>query len=167
MSNVLKLCVIKARPLLSQVLNIGSGGFDIFKVNLTSELVTVRGQQHSFSTHERMFLWKCQSFWESSESEVAVRAIWTFYHTISQHRDATRSVGETSFWFVIRGPGYMNRQAHRRISFWKEYLLPCMYMNNYSWTWFVCIINARTPLPYLMSTYAFFVLSSTDVEVCI
>ena len=22
------------------------------------------GQQHSFSTHERMFLWKCQSFWD-------------------------------------------------------------------------------------------------------
>ena len=25
---------------------------------------TVRWQQHSFSTHERMFLWKCQSFWD-------------------------------------------------------------------------------------------------------
>ena len=24
----------------------------------------MRGQQHSFSTHERMFLWKCQSFWD-------------------------------------------------------------------------------------------------------
>ena len=27
---------------------------------LTFEMLTVRGQQHSFSTHERMFLWKCQ-----------------------------------------------------------------------------------------------------------
>ena len=27
-------------------------------------MLTVRGQKHSFSTHERMFLWKCQSFWE-------------------------------------------------------------------------------------------------------
>ena len=32
---------------------------DIFEVKLT-----VRGQQHSFSTHERVFLWKCQSFWD-------------------------------------------------------------------------------------------------------
>ena len=24
----------------------------------------MRGQQHSFSIHERMFLWKCQSFWD-------------------------------------------------------------------------------------------------------
>ena len=34
-------------------------GMDIFEVKLT-----VRGQQHSFSTHERVFLWKCQSFWD-------------------------------------------------------------------------------------------------------
>ena len=26
-------------------------------------MLTVRGQRHSFSTHERVFLWKCQSFW--------------------------------------------------------------------------------------------------------
>ena len=27
-------------------------------------MLTVRGQQHSFSTHERVFLWKCQRFWD-------------------------------------------------------------------------------------------------------
>ena len=27
-------------------------------------MLTVRGQQHSFSTHERVFLRKCQSFWD-------------------------------------------------------------------------------------------------------
>ena len=27
-------------------------------------MLTVHGQQHSFSTNERMFLWKCQSFWD-------------------------------------------------------------------------------------------------------
>ena len=27
-------------------------------------MLTVRGLRHSFSTHERMFLWKCQSFWD-------------------------------------------------------------------------------------------------------
>ena len=34
----------------------------ISEVKLTFEMLTVRGQQHSFSTHERVFLWKCQSF---------------------------------------------------------------------------------------------------------
>ena len=33
-----------------------------FNVKLTFEMVTVRGQQHTFSTHERMFLRKCQRF---------------------------------------------------------------------------------------------------------
>ena len=33
-----------------------------FKVKFTFEMLTLRGQQHSISTHERMFLWKCQSF---------------------------------------------------------------------------------------------------------
>ena len=31
---------------------------DIFVAKLTNEMLTVHGQQHSFSTHERMFLWK-------------------------------------------------------------------------------------------------------------
>ena len=33
-----------------------------FLIKLTFDMLTVRGQQHSFSTHERMFLWKCQDF---------------------------------------------------------------------------------------------------------
>ena len=36
----------------------------IFEVKLAFEMLTVRGQQHSFLTHERVFLWKCQSFWD-------------------------------------------------------------------------------------------------------
>ena len=36
----------------------------IFEVKLTFEMLTVHGQQHSFSTHERVFLWKCQRFWD-------------------------------------------------------------------------------------------------------
>ena len=35
-----------------------------FEVKLTLIILTVRGKQHSFSTHERLFLWKCQSFWD-------------------------------------------------------------------------------------------------------
>ena len=45
-------------------LNTDSGGMDIFEVKLTFEMLTVRWQQNSFSTHERMFLWKCQIFWD-------------------------------------------------------------------------------------------------------
>ena len=33
------------------------------KVNIWN-VNCVRGQQHSFSTHVRVFLWKCQSFWD-------------------------------------------------------------------------------------------------------
>ena len=36
----------------------------IFEVKLTFEMLTLQGQQHSFWTHGRMFLWKCQSFWD-------------------------------------------------------------------------------------------------------
>ena len=36
----------------------------IFEVMLTFEMLTVRRQQHSFSTHGRVFLRKCQSFWD-------------------------------------------------------------------------------------------------------
>ena len=64
MPNALTIWAIRARHLLSHVLNTGSGGIDIFEVKLTFEMITVRGQQHSFSTHERKFLWKCQSFWD-------------------------------------------------------------------------------------------------------
>ena len=34
-----------------------------FLSNVNNEMLTLCGQQHSFSTHERGFLWKCQSFW--------------------------------------------------------------------------------------------------------
>ena len=36
----------------------------LFEVKLTFDMLTVLGQQHSFSTHEQMFLWKCQKFWD-------------------------------------------------------------------------------------------------------
>ena len=35
-----------------------------FEVKLTFEMLAVRGHKHSYSTHERVFLWKCQSFWD-------------------------------------------------------------------------------------------------------
>ena len=41
---------------------------DIFK--LTFEFLILCGQQRSFSTHERMILWKCQSFWDRKGLEL-------------------------------------------------------------------------------------------------
>ena len=51
--NALTYWAIRARHLLSHVFNTVSGGIDIFETKLTFEMLTVRGQQHSFSTHER------------------------------------------------------------------------------------------------------------------
>ena len=39
-------------------LNTGFGGLDIFEVKLIFEMLTVCGQQHSFSTHELMFFFR-------------------------------------------------------------------------------------------------------------
>ena len=47
-------------PMLS---NTGFGGIDIFEVQLTLEMLTVREQQHSFSTYERMFFF-VPKFWD-------------------------------------------------------------------------------------------------------
>ena len=64
MPNALAHWATRARHLLSHILNTSSGGIDIFGVMLTFDMLTVRGQQHSFSTHERVHLWMCQSFWD-------------------------------------------------------------------------------------------------------
>ena len=57
MPYALTISAIRAMHLLSR-------GVDIFKVKYTIEILTVRGQQQSFSTNVRMFLWMCQSFWD-------------------------------------------------------------------------------------------------------
>ena len=50
------------------------------KVKLTFEMLTVHGRQHSFSTHEQMFLWKFQSFWDRKCLDL--RGTRTPYHRI-------------------------------------------------------------------------------------
>ena len=42
--------------------------YNIFEVKLIFEMLTVHGQPHSLSTHERMFLWKCQVFETENDS---------------------------------------------------------------------------------------------------
>ena len=68
MPNALTVWAIRARHLLllSHVFEHWLWWYRYFwsKVNIwTFEMLTVHGQQHSFSTHERVFLGKCQSFW--------------------------------------------------------------------------------------------------------
>ena len=56
---------IKRQLILSQVQSSRwNRSITIFEVKLTFEKFTVHGQQHSFSTHGWVFLWKCQSFWD-------------------------------------------------------------------------------------------------------
>ena len=61
------LCEVKVSKFLRQKMSrpegdsnpqppTGSGDIDIIEVKLTFEMLPVRGQQHSFSTHERVFL---------------------------------------------------------------------------------------------------------------
>ena len=63
MPNALTYWAIRARHLLSHVVEYWLWRYRyFFKVKSTFEMLTVRGQQHSFLTHERVFLGKCQSF---------------------------------------------------------------------------------------------------------
>ena len=63
MPNALTIWAIRARHLLSHVFEYWLWWYrHFFQVKLAFEMLTVRRQQHSFSTHDRMFVWKCQSF---------------------------------------------------------------------------------------------------------
>ena len=138
MPNALTYWAIRTRHLLSHVLNTGSGGIDIFKVNLTFDMVTVRGQQHSFSTHERLFLWKCQSLWDRKCLDLRGTRIPTFgfmpnaltYWTIRarhllSHVLNTGSGGIDDFevkltfdMLIVRGQQH-SFSTHERVFLWK------------------------------------------------
>ena len=62
MPNYLTIWAIRAKHLLSHVFEYWLWRYRYFEVKLTFEMLTVGGQQHSISTHERMFLWQCQNF---------------------------------------------------------------------------------------------------------
>ena len=65
MPNALTYWAIRARHFLSHVFEYWLWWWRYFwRVKLTFEMLTVRGQQHSFATHELVFLWKCQKFWD-------------------------------------------------------------------------------------------------------
>ena len=76
MLNALTFWAFRARHLLSNVFfNTGSGAIYIIEVKLTFDMLTMRGQQHLILTHERVFLWKCQRFWDRKCFDL--RGTWT------------------------------------------------------------------------------------------
>ena len=54
-------------------LNTGSGSVDILQVKWTFEMLAVCRQQHSFSTHERMFLWSVNYIYYTSWSHISIK----------------------------------------------------------------------------------------------
>ena len=61
MPNAVTIWSIRARHFLFHVFE--HWLYRYFLVKLIFEMLTVRSQQHSFSTDSRMFFWKCQRFW--------------------------------------------------------------------------------------------------------
>ena len=78
MPNALAYWAIRARHFLSHVIEHWLWQYRYFEVKLTFEMLTVRGQQHSFSTHERVFLWKCQRFWDRKCLDLRETRIWGY-----------------------------------------------------------------------------------------
>ena len=70
MRNALTIWATRTRYLLPHVFEYWLCDIDSFEVKLTFEMLTVRGQQHSFSTHERMSLLKCQIVETKNEKNV-------------------------------------------------------------------------------------------------
>ena len=80
----------------------------IFEVKLTFQMLTVCWQQHSFSTHERMFLGRCRSFldrkcldlrgiWQSKNAKFSWN--WVFGWPGRSFRDNLFSRMEITPWF--------------------------------------------------------------------
>ena len=80
----------------------------IFEVKLTFEMLTVCGQQHSFSTHERVFWWKCQG---------RTFAVPCFEHWLWRYR---YFLSKVNIWNVncVRGQQH-SFSTHVRVFLWK------------------------------------------------
>ena len=101
-------------------LNTGSGGIDIFEVKFAFDMLTLRGQQHSFSTHERVFLWKCQSFWDRKCLDLRLRASsLQALRLVQTWRIIDKVIGETKGWLTITSQGLYSlsgKTSDRKIS---------------------------------------------------
>ena len=65
MPYALTIWAIRAMHLLSHVFEYWLWWYGYFYLSRVNNWnVNLRGQQHSFSTHVWVFLWKCQSFWD-------------------------------------------------------------------------------------------------------
>ena len=79
MPNALTYWAIRAKHLMSHATEYWLWRYRYyFKVKLTFEMLIVREQQHSFSTHEWVFLGKCQRFWDRKCLDLRGARIQTF-----------------------------------------------------------------------------------------
>ena len=86
---------------------------DIFEVKLTSDMLTVHGQQHSFSTHERMFLWKCQSFWDRKSLDLRG----TRTPNLGIHAECSNHLSYQGQTFAVRVVVYISRNLDDSLTF--------------------------------------------------
>ena len=112
MQNAPTTWAIRTRICCPISLNTGSGGIDIFVVKLVFGMLTVRGQHHSFSNHERyIYIW-----WQSWKLEIEQQNsdetnIWRTHRTTSWHGKVFRVIGHFilffffSFFFGVGGMG--------------------------------------------------------------
>ena len=101
-------------------------------------MLTVRRQQHSFSTHERMFLWKCQSFWDRKCRDLR-----------GTRTPNLRIHAECSNHLSYRG------HAFATPCFWISALVVCgiLYFHFFSWMRYygLCIWPTYLPTSFFLS----------------
>ena len=70
-------------------------------------MLTARRQQYSFSTHERMFLWKCQFFWDRKGFIFTVKLV-------------IHLAGGTNSSFIADCGYLLFKCKHKHSAFWSE-----------------------------------------------
>ena len=106
-------------------------------------MLAVRGQQHSFSTHERMFLWKCPSFWDRKCLDLRGTRI----HNLRIHAECYNHLsyqGQTfavpCFWTLALVSGYLVF-----ILCYFQYIL-CQYMCVFVVSLSFCFLFSCNPI---------------------
>ena len=82
-------------------------------------MVIVGGQQHLFSTHERVFLWKCQSVWDRKCTILS-----QFHEAPSIYVNGKDELYYRNHWQI---------QSQVMKTYYPNVLLyiPCIYLNAY------------------------------------
>ena len=125
----------------------------------------MRGQQHSFSTQERMFLWKCRSFWDRKCLDLRG----TRTPNLRIHAECSNHLGyqgqtfaDPCFWILalvvqiffrvkltfktlpVRGQQHLF-STHERMFLWSGKVLRQKIPNFYTYTLFFKFTDSITP----------------------